>query len=115
MSILQNRPARAKPRKQRFFGIRFEIEGDSYAVSRLPADPSVARCAFRLRKLTAEEPTSYDIRLTEHGLECECLGFLRYGRCRHCDTLRVAAGVFDLTAPPQPKVQLPRNLEAEFA
>jgi hypothetical protein len=32
------------------------------------------------------------------GLHCECLGFLRWGRCKHCQTLAAAARVFCLGA-----------------
>jgi hypothetical protein len=102
MSILVNRQpkAKARPKRQRFFSITFTIEADSYAVSRLPADPSIARAAYRLRKLTAEEPTSYDVCFTEHGPTCECLGFLRHGTaCKHIRTVQAAAAIFEPAAP----------------
>ena len=102
MSILANRQPKSKAKKrQRFFSITFNIEADSYAVSRLPADASVANHAFRFRKLTGDEGV-YDVRVTEHGPECECKGYLRHGHCKHCETLQAAAGVFDLTPPPAP-------------
>jgi hypothetical protein len=99
MSILVNRPAAAsKPRKQRFFQIVFEIEGDAYKVSVLPCDPGVGKKAFRFRKLTATGPTTYDVRFTEHGPECDCMGYLRHGRCKHAETLQAAEQVFRIPA-----------------
>jgi hypothetical protein len=98
MTILATRQPKAKsrPKRQRFFSITFTIEGDSYAVSRLPADPSIARAAFRFRKLTGDEAV-YDVRFTEHGAECDCKGNLQHGHCKHADTLKAAAGLFSLT------------------
>jgi hypothetical protein len=99
MSILVNRPATpAKPRKQRFFEITFTIENDAYKVSVLPCDPSIGKKAFRFRKLTAAEPTTYDVRFTEHGPECDCKGYLRHGHCKHGQTLEAAGQVFRIPA-----------------
>jgi hypothetical protein len=94
MSLLRNRQVKAK--RQRFFRIRFEIEADSYEVSALPCDPSIGRKAFRLRKLTATEPTAYDVRFTDRGGECECLGYLHHGHCKHIQTLEAAEKVICL-------------------
>jgi hypothetical protein len=122
MSVLGNRPAPSKGRaKQRFFQILFRIEADCYVISQLPAEPSLARKAFRFRKLTAgsdPEQDSYDVRFTEHGPECDGKGFLRWRRCKHCDTIQAAARLFDLLAAPVPEpapVRLPTDLEADFA
>jgi hypothetical protein len=118
MSILANRQPKPKAKKrQRFFSITFTIEGDSYAVSRLPADPSVAQHAFRFRKLTGDQAV-YDVRFTEHGPEYDCKGYLRHGHCKHGATVVAAAGVFDLSAPPAPREMTPEQLAkltAEFA
>jgi hypothetical protein len=106
MSVLANRPEPCQSRPARkgegTFAITFTINGDPYAVSLLPADPDVARKAYRLRKLEPapdSDPAthSYDVRLTEHGFECECLGYLRWERCKHVQTLQAAAAVFNLT------------------
>jgi hypothetical protein len=94
MTLLANRPP-AKPKRQRFFGIRFVIEGDTYSVSVLPIHPEVGRKAFRVAKLTGDQ-ARYDIRLNDHGLECECKGYLRHGHCKHCETITAAGKVFDL-------------------
>ena len=101
MSILQTRiPPVKRPAKRRlrFFQIQFQIEGDAYAISLLPADPSIASKAFRFRKLTSPdgEEVTYDVRFTEHGPECECLGYRRHGHCKHGETLQAASQVFDL-------------------
>jgi hypothetical protein len=121
MSILATRQPKSKsrPKRQRFFSITFNIEGDSYAVSCLPADPSIARSAFRFRKLTGDEAV-YDVRFTEHGPQCDCLGWLRHGHrgtaCKHIATIQAATGVFDLAAPTAPgSAGLPARLEADFA
>jgi hypothetical protein len=96
MRILATRQPTSKAKKrQRFFSITFTIEADSYAVSRLPADPGVAQSAFRFRKLTGDQAV-YDLRQTEHGLEWDCKGYLSHQRCKHCQTLTAAAGVFNL-------------------
>jgi hypothetical protein len=80
---------------QRHFRITFAIAGDVYQVSPLPIDPSIGRKAFRFAKQTGDRAT-YDVRFTEHGGECECLGFLRHGHCKHVATLRAAEQVFRL-------------------
>ena len=54
--------------------------------------------AFRFAKQTGDRAV-YDLRLDEHGMHCECLGFLRWGRCKHCQTLQAAAKVFRLDVP----------------
>ena len=74
------------------------FEADSYEVSALPCDPSIGRKAFRFRKLTATGPTTYDVRFTEHGPECDCMGYLRHGRCKHAETLQAAEQVFRIPA-----------------
>ena len=98
MSILVNRPATtAKPKRQRFFEIVFEIENDLYKVGLLPCDPSIGRKAFRFRKLTGDQAV-YDIRFTDRSPECECLGHLRHGHCKHAETIQAAEQVFKLSA-----------------
>jgi hypothetical protein len=98
MSILVNRPVAASmPRKLRFFEITFQIESDSYKISLIPCDPSIGRKAIRFRKLTGDLAV-YDVRFTEHGPECDCLGHLRHGHCKHAETLQAAEQVFKLSA-----------------
>lgn len=95
MTVLAKRPNKAK-QKQRFFQIQFTIEQDNYVISTLPCSPEVARKAFRFRKLTGDQAT-YDVRVTEYGPECECLGFLRHSHCKHAKTLVAASSVFSLS------------------
>jgi hypothetical protein len=95
MALVANRKPASKPARQRFFQIQFVIEQDTYVISKLAADPAVARGAFRFRKLTGDQAV-YDVRLTEHGPECECMGHLRHGHCKHGQTVVAAARVFDL-------------------
>lgn len=71
------------------FTITFYIGPDEYAVIPLHPDPAVARKAYRLRKRTGNEAV-YDVALRDHGAECECLGFLRWGHCKHIRTLQAA-------------------------
>jgi hypothetical protein len=82
----------------RDFTITFHVGADDYRVYPLAADPTVAYKAFRFAKQTGDRAV-YDLRLDEHGLHCECLGFLRWGRCKHCQTLQAAAKVFRLDVP----------------
>lgn len=58
-----------------------------YAFSPLATDEEFGP-AFRLEKIDAAgSPAgeSYDVNLAGHG-SCECLGFLRHGRCKHLQT-----------------------------
>ncbi len=71
------------------FTITFHIGPDEYAVVPLHPDPAVARKAYRLRKRTGDEAV-YDVALLDHGAQCECLGFLRWGHCKHIQTLQAA-------------------------
>jgi hypothetical protein len=86
-----------KAKTPRHFRITFHIGEDDYLVSPLSADPAVARKAFRFAKQTGDRAT-YDVRADGAGLHCECLGFLRWGHCKHCQTLQAAARVFRLEA-----------------
>jgi hypothetical protein len=81
----------------RGFRITFHVGEDDYRVYPLTADPDVASRAFRFAKQTGDRAV-YDLRLDEQGLHCECLGFLRWGRCKHCQTLQAAANLFRLEA-----------------
>jgi hypothetical protein len=82
-------------KKQRYFGITFHIEGDDYTVSPLPIDPSIGSKTFRLAKQTGDGAV-YDLHTDQHGIHCQCMGFLRHGHCQHCDTIRAAQKVFHL-------------------
>ncbi len=90
-----------RKKAQRTFRITFHIEGDEYHVHPLASDPAVARKAFRFAKQTGDRAV-YDLRLDEHGLHCECLGYLRHGHCKHCQTLRAAGELFNLDLPTVP-------------
>jgi hypothetical protein len=100
MSILSNRQPKAKrQQKQRTFSIVFRIDGTEYMVGRIPAHPEVARVAYSVRKLT-EDGETYHVRISPEGwVSCDCKGHERWGHCKHADTIKAAAGVFDLTAP----------------
>jgi hypothetical protein len=87
-----------KAKTQRCFRITFRIGEDDYLVHPLLIDPAVGSRAFRFAKQTGDRAT-YDVRADGEGLHCECLGFLRWGHCKHCQTLQAAARVFRLEAP----------------
>jgi hypothetical protein len=55
--------------------------------------------AWRMKKRggsTSDVPVFYDVILTvDKGAQCDCKGFLRWGKCKHVDSL-FAAGKFSL-------------------
>lgn len=66
------------------------IGKDEYSILPLTADPSVARKAYRLTKLSGDQAV-YDIRVDNYGPQCECMGFLRWNRpCKHIRKLQSA-------------------------
>jgi hypothetical protein len=77
----------------KLFRITFHCGADEYLVVPLQIDPSTALKAYRLKKLTGEH-TSYQVRLTERGVGCQCKGFLRWKRCKHIRMLRAAGMIF---------------------
>jgi hypothetical protein len=97
MSVLANHraPAKSKAKKPRVFGITFHIEGDDYRVASMPIDPAIGHVAFRFRKLTGDKAV-YDVHFNDYGPQCECLGNLRYGHCKHVETLQAAGKLFGL-------------------
>jgi hypothetical protein len=60
---------------------------NDYTLVPLDTDPGVAAAAWRFVKRGmvdgSEVLETYDVRLDEHGLGCECLGWLRWGKCKH--------------------------------
>src|SRR5256885_2108671 len=89
---------RKNGKQPRFFTITFAIEGVNYWVCPLSdLDPSIARKAYRLKKRDGQGQVVavYDVRQTPEGhVECDCKGFLRWGHCKHQETLQ-AAGMLD--------------------
>jgi hypothetical protein len=86
-------------KRQRFFRITFHVEGTDYTVIPLTdIDPAVAVKAYRM--VYADQggnKIAYDISWRAEGfIECECLGFLRWSRCKHIQTL-IAAGMLPAT------------------
>jgi hypothetical protein len=73
------------------------INGTAYNVRPIPADPSVASKAYRLKKGIG---TIYHLATTAHGPSCDCPDFIlrRDGidpaGCKHIKAL-VACGLFD--------------------
>src|SRR4051812_45798464 len=95
MSVTQMSTATQTPNAtptpgKNLFRIIFKIRGTDYAVVPLRPDPTVARKAYRFLKQGGDNAV-YDVRVDEHGPQCECLGFLRWSKpCKHIKTLQVA-------------------------
>lgn len=65
------------------------IREQGYALTRLAADPGVAKVAWRLTKPTGE---TYDVRLDNRGVHCDCADFtFRHANapdgCKHVQAL----------------------------
>ncbi len=92
MQATKTQPER--PARQRTFTITFAIGATRYTVFPLrDADPSVATKAYRFLKRDAggQVVAIYDVRLSPEGhIDCDCMGFLRWGHCRHQETLQAA-------------------------
>jgi hypothetical protein len=92
---------RPKARKQRTFSITFTIEGMPYSVSPLPIDPSIGHKAFRFAKQGGDGAV-YDLHADQYGLQCQCLGFERFGYCKHVQTVQAAGKLFNLLPAAEP-------------
>ncbi len=57
----------------------------AYHVRRLRDTPAVSGVAWRLSKGSGRH---YDVTVSKDDITCECLGFLRWGHCRHCDWIK---------------------------
>ena len=84
--------------KQRTFTIEFTIDGTPYSVAPLAIDPAIGHKAFRFHKLTADDAV-YDVHADTQGLQCQCLGFLRHGHCKHVQTIQAAGKLFNVLPP----------------
>jgi hypothetical protein len=66
-----------------------------YYVSELPC--GIGGRAFRLEPFASEmvegsdRPCSYDVRVAGRDSSCECMGWLRWGHCKHVDSLATLA------------------------
>lgn len=84
----QNTP----PEWRRTMMITFKLivggKATRYQVTPLSTDEGVVKKAWRFRKLADVDETAYDVMLGEYGYECDCLGFLRWARCKHVAALR---------------------------
>lgn len=60
---------------------------NDYTLVPLETDPDVAAAAWRFVKRGMvdgrEVLDTYDVKLDQYGISCECLGWLRHGRCKH--------------------------------
>jgi hypothetical protein len=76
------------------FRITFTIGEDDYHVVPLRPHPEVAAKAFRFRKQGGDQAV-YDVRVAEHGPQCDCPGFTHWHPrrgtlCKHVKTLKAA-------------------------
>jgi hypothetical protein len=85
------------------FKCRLILPDQSYSLTPLRPDPGVAKAAFRLHKLSEDGRKtvgdSYDVSFhDDSGHQCQCLGWLRWHKCRHVRML-IALGLL----PPLPE------------
>jgi hypothetical protein len=56
-------------------------EANDYCVRKIPSDFGDG---FEVAKVSGPERPTYHVHLSdEHGQTCECLGYLRWGSCKH--------------------------------
>jgi hypothetical protein len=84
-------PARRSRSRLTSFRCVVIIDNDSYLMFPVAADPAVALKAWRFRKVSGDAST-HDIRhaRSDDGsefVECDCRGFERWHKCRHCRVL----------------------------
>jgi hypothetical protein len=92
---MQMNATKARRPKQRTFAITFSIEGTDYKVFPLPIDPAVGSKAYRFAKQSGDGAV-YDLHADRYGLQCQCLGFLRHGHCKHVETVQAVGKLFNL-------------------
>jgi hypothetical protein len=102
-------PTAPKRPKQRTLSITFTIDGQSYTVSPLDCEPEIGDRAFRFHK-QGRDGAVYDLYHGRYGWACQCLGFERYGYCRHSQALMKAAQLFG-TAKPAGGRDVPQFIE----
>lgn len=80
---------RNRSKKLKFTRISIQNGTDEYLVMPLDTDTETTTRVFRLRKLSPNGST-YHVRHTEAGTECDCRGFHFRKRCKHIRMLREA-------------------------
>src|SRR5262245_48262658 len=68
-----------------------------YWIDWLPSDFGTA---YRLRKFQDQGGESYDVLLDGRHSTCECLGFQRWGHCKHIEGLQALVAAGQLAGPP---------------
>jgi hypothetical protein len=92
-----SRSTTPKRLKQRTLSITFTIDGQPYSVAPLDCEPDIGDRAFRFHKQGGDGAV-YDLYHGRYGWQCQCLGFERYGYCRHSSALMKAAQLFGTPA-----------------
>jgi hypothetical protein len=96
-----SRSTTPKRPKQRTLSITFNIDGQPYTISPLDCEPDIGSRAVRFAKQGGDGAV-YDLYHGRYGWACQCLGFERYGYCRHSQALMKAAQLFGTAAPGRP-------------
>jgi hypothetical protein len=73
--------------------ITFTIDGQPYTVSPLDCEPDIGDRAFRFHKQGGDGAV-YDLYHGAYGWVCQCIGFERYGYCKHARCLQKAGQLF---------------------
>ncbi len=83
MATVSNARPQSKPwsKGARHFRLAVEVENKLYLITRVPCDPECGSGAWRWHN--PSEDTTYFVRETDFGFECECQGCLHSGRCKH--------------------------------
>jgi hypothetical protein len=76
------------------FAVVIIATGEAEDVYHVRAIPSDFGAAFEVEKVSALDARTYSVNLQGNGGTCECMGFLRWGHCRHVEGLHAlrAAG-----------------------
>lgn len=74
----------------------WRIDGVNYRVIFLSPEPSFHLQAVRLVKPDGE---TYDMRSTPYGMECECMGYLQVGDCKHLACWRMESARLYIVRP----------------
>jgi hypothetical protein len=73
--------------------IRVGKTADDYYLSALPSDIAQGERGYHVDKVFGDDSQRYDVLLRQSGRHsCECLGFLRWGHCKHVEALVALTG-----------------------
>jgi len=99
------RPTRPK---QRQLTLSVTIDGTPYAVAPLAIDPAIGFRAWRFEK-QAGDGEIYDLHVDRYGVACQCLGYERWGRCKHLHAVSMLADMFRMQPATRPAAEPTAN------